>query len=129
MFFLILFFIFYIFDKGVWIVMNNIMEDLKVYSIEEVLVKYDLTLNELFKICFSKKKDGNVVNVYDKKYIQRQGNLYRIRKSVNGNLVYFGYYDCLEDAIKVRDCLIDVGWKRYKLKSVCDVCGVVPVKF
>ena len=36
---------------------------------------------------------------------------YRVQKSINGKPRYFGQYDTLEDAQKVRDKLIENGWK------------------
>lgn len=46
----------------------------------------------------------------DTKYISKVGNSFRIAKSINGKIKYFGHYSTLEEAITVRDKLIDNGW-------------------
>lgn len=42
--------------------------------------------------------------------ITKNKNSYTIRKSINGKTINFGRYSALEEAIKVRDALIEVNW-------------------
>lgn len=105
-----------------------ICEEIKCNGLEDTLLKYNCSLNELFKYCLHKgsyitRRKGESSSTI--RYIQEQGDgCYRIRKSVKGKLIYFGYYDSLEDAILVRDRLMELGWNKLKLRSVCDELGV-----
>lgn len=53
----------------------------------------------------------------DTRYISNIQGHYRISKSINGEIYYFGYYDSLDEAIKIRDKLIDNGWDGSFLKD------------
>ena len=50
---------------------------------------------------------------------------FRIRKSIHGKLVYFGTYDNFDDAISVRDMLVENGWNKKELPRIKEkICGV-----
>lgn len=51
-------------------------------------------------------------------YISRYGDKYCVRKSVNGNVEYFGVYNTMKEAIEMRDKLIKNNWDKH----------IVPVK-
>ena len=107
-----------------------ICDEIHSNGLEDTLIKYNCSLNDLFNYCLHKHFLTGVKSNSDKrsctvKYIQKQyDGKYRIRKSVKGKLVYFGYYENLNDAIRVRDRLIELGWKRYLLDKVCEELGV-----
>jgi hypothetical protein len=76
--------------------------------------------DELNKLGWTKK----AIKLYRKKYNQQNpklnktryinpyGNEYCIQKTVDKELLYFGRYKTLEDAIKVRDYLEKYGWSK-----------------
>lgn len=74
--------------------------------------KYKVYLKRQYKGTFKNKKDayafaekigGRVVNIHTK---------YKVQKSINGKVKYFGQYPTLEKAKEERDKLIKNGWKR-----------------
>ena len=106
----------------------NLIEEFKKDTIENVLNKHNLTLDEAFNICLH--KEGQMKEVPEEKflYVQKYRDYYRIRKSVKGKLITFGYYKTLEDAIIVRDALIDDGWRLYRLSKICKELNIELVK-
>lgn len=110
-----------------------ICEELRSNGLEDTLLKYNCSLNELFNYCLHRNflTEKNKVKKESKKksnplkYIQKHSDgRYRVRKSVGGKLIYFGYYDTVNDAIRVRDKLVEVGWKKYLLDEVCKDLGI-----
>ena len=109
-----------------------ICEELRSNGLEDTLLKYNCSLNELFNYCLHRnfltekkrvkkaKKKNNPLKYIQKHYDGR----YRVRKSVGGKLIYFGYYDTVNDAIRVRDKLVEIGWKKYLLDKVCKDLGI-----
>lgn len=105
----------------------NLIEEFKKDTIENVLKKHNLTLDEAFNICLHKK--GHIEAPEEQVlYVQKYRDYYRIRKSVKDKLTSFGYYKTLEDAIIVRDALIDDGWRLYRLSKICKELGIELVK-
>lgn len=51
---------------------------------------------------YANKVGGRVVSINER---------YRVQKRINGRPEYFGQYDTFEEAKKVRDKLIENGWK------------------
>ena len=97
--------------------MNNkeLMEDLQSLTIEEVVKKYDLTFNDLFKL----SKQLYSSDVVDGKYVRKtKSGTYSITKSINGENVYFGSYGDKEEAYLVRDELIACGWDKEQLPII-----------
>ena len=55
-----------------------------------------------------------------RKYIYRDSyGLYVVRKRVEGVFKYFGAYRTLDEAIKIRDMLVESEWDMEKVKIVC----------
>ena len=104
---------------------KTIQKDLKNgLSIQEVCTNYNLTFKELVNI-FRKdihtnvhKKRGEMFYIYLFRYSNKE--LLIIQK----NKMYFGLYSTLDDAIKVRDCLIKRGWNKKELDCICQKLGV-----
>lgn len=112
---------------------QDIQNDLKNYSLQEVLEKYDLSFEELFKYCLKKNNKYNikikkVEETFSRKYIQEYHNAFRIRKSIKGKLIYFGYYNTLDDAIRVRNRLIDYKWDKDILPKIYEELNIKPIK-
>ena len=92
-------------------------EELKRKTLNETLVEHNLSLKEAFELCMKN-------NLQRKTYIQKLNSGYRIRKNVNRRLEYFGVYTSFDDAIKVRDRLIETGWDINQLNDICMELGV-----
>ena len=110
---------------------DEFIEDMRhADSIGEVLEKHDVSLVEaidiLQKISPRKRKEKTSWNAKTgEKYIaQIPSGAYIIRKSVNGKMRYFGKYDNLNDAVKVRDYLLKHGWYPNRVKSIRKKLGV-----
>lgn len=107
----------------------NLFEEFRNDTIENVLVKHNMTLEEAFNYCLHNKLEDDVDIPEEKMlYIQKHRDRYRIRKSVKGKLLTFGYYESLEDAVNVRDALIEDGWRLYRLSKICKKLNVKLVK-
>lgn len=52
------------------------------------------------------------INFKDTKHIVKVGNSYRISKMISGELNHFGHYKTLEEAIEIRDKLIENNWDK-----------------
>lgn len=93
-------------------------------SIDEILKQHNTNLKQLMnkpgrgrprKECKNKKLQ----------YIYKHpSSSYEITKRVNGKNHYFGVYNCLEDAIIVRDALKSVDWNVDCLDDFLKVLGV-----
>lgn len=51
-------------------------------------------------------------NYYHRYIYKNKSNKYTISKSVNGKNVYFGSYESLDEAMRIRDQLIENGWDK-----------------
>ena len=99
------------------------------YSIDEILKKHQITLSTAIKLLKNhqrkhKKRPPVKYEVTNEKYIKKVNGRIYIRKYVNGNVRSFGGYDCMEDAIKIRDYLEKNGWSRQNLDMAKQDCGV-----
>ena len=66
--------------------------------------EYDYTISEKIFYLETIQEDPN-------KYIYPYNNRsYRIQKNINGDIKYFGTYNSIEDAVMVRNLLIDNDW-------------------
>lgn len=105
-----------------------ICEEIRFNGLEDTLLKYGCSLYELFNYCLC--NEGGVESECESedlgmKYIYKHcDGRYRIRKTVDGRLVSFGYYDELDDAVCVRDRLVELGWKKCLLDDVCREFGI-----
>lgn len=81
-----------------------------------------------------KKESKNRENLKDIEYVTKSKNHYRISRLINGSRNYYGHYDTLEEAIEVRNLLIDYDWdynflinsKLIKKPQVCKYIFKVP---
>ena len=105
----------------------NLFKEFREDSVENVLVKHNMTLEEAFNYCLHHKPEDDVVEE-KMLYIQKHRDYYRIRKSVKGKLTTFGYYSTLDDAVTVRDALIEDGWRLYRLADICKSLNIELVK-
>lgn len=99
-------------------------------SIEEALDKYDLSFKDAVNVLTKSrsKKKKTPKTYFAGRYIQKSGNYYYLRKTVNGTTKLFGSYNSLEDAEKVRDYCIKHGWYRTRIDAICKKLGVERVK-
>lgn len=54
----------------------------------------------------------------DEKHICKSDGGFRVQKTRNGKTEYYGFFNCLEDAVKERDLLIKYDWD---LETLCDL--------
>ena len=87
-------------------------------GLEECLIKHGTNLKTLFSSGYPK--------VFNEKtmYIEKRGRNYYIKKKIINKTYYYGIYATLEDAQKVRDELIEIGWKQDQVHNICLKCGV-----
>ena len=108
---------------------SELRKDMKSHlTIEEVLIKHGITFKEavtlLSKNQSRKKKQKRPYEKTDEKYISYYCKRYIIRKYVNGKMRSFGGYDTLEDAVKMRDYLMENGWYPNRVKAIRKRLGV-----
>ena len=65
------------------------------------LISYNWDVSKVSNINYSET---------ERKYITKVGNSFRISKLINGELRHFGHYSSLEEAIEIRDKLIENSW-------------------
>ena len=94
-------------------------------TIEEVCQEYQITFPELLR---KMSKLGNEKR-YNKNSTFRTGHIY-IGKSSSGKYVvrksktYYGSFNSLDDAVKVRDWFIRNGWNKRWINRACRLTGV-----
>lgn len=100
-------------------------------SIKEVLLKYELTFHQLFNMLHhTPKDDGRKKRKRrppEMDYITKpktKKKCYLIQKRVNGEYLRFGVYRTKNDAIKVRDALIEDRWNQHHVDKICQEVGV-----
>lgn len=111
---------------------DEFIEDMKNgLSVEEGLKKHNISLEEAVVLLQKslprkKKKKKNTWNAKTgEKYISKtKSGKYSIRKHINGKMRYFGNYDNINDAIKVRDYLIENGWYYNRINAIRKRLGV-----
>ena len=102
---------------------SEISKDLKNESIEDICTKYNITFKELVE----QSMQNNLRVSGDKsayKFIYQKEHGYVIQKTIKTKYQYFGTYDSLEDARKVRDKLIDCNWEKSQLPLILKELGV-----
>lgn len=100
---------------------KSITEDLRNgMGLEECLIKHETNLKTLFD-----KNRADTLKCDPKwQYIEKRGRNYYIKKKIINKTYYYGIYATLEDAQKVRDELIEIGWKQDQVHNICLKCGV-----
>ena len=97
---------------------DEIQEDLKKMSIADVVEKYNLSFNELFKLTM-KLNNKNKVKINDNTYIcKTNSRKWAIRKSIDGHMYYYGTYKVKRDASLVVKELIKVDWNIEELPRI-----------
>ena len=71
-----------------------------------------------------------MVNGLDKRfcYYDKIWGRYRIQKIINGRKISYGTYDTLEEAILVRDKLMECDWNKKQLQEIKDELGIKSVR-
>ena len=88
-------------------------------TINEVCNKYGLTFKELVSSHMRKKAEIN-----PKKCIRYRNGGFILQKTINGKAIYFGFYDSLETAEKVKAMLIKYDWNKDYLPLIHKKLGV-----
>lgn len=102
---------------------EDLLKDLKKMSIEEVSVKYNLTLKELFDI--TRKYNTNNVKINNDTYISKTNSRkWAIRKSIKGKMCYYGTYRVKREASLVVKELIKVDWNAEELPNILKRLGI-----
>ena len=98
-------------------------------TIDEACSKHDVNFGEavlgLNPLQKKKKRNGRkMVCSTPAKYIFQRDDTFTVRKNVKRKTMVFGTYSSLEDAVKVRDELIRIGWKQRSVDSICERLGI-----
>lgn len=125
---------------GVWIILidkDTLRKDLMNLPLEEALTKHNVSFEEAFKVFHKHEKQPYRRRYSPRKPLSRRSvdfyifkrkgsykDSYTIRKEVNGKVTIFGTYRSLEDAIKVRNVLMEEGWVQSNVDSICQRLGV-----
>jgi len=102
---------------------SEIQEDLKSgTTIAEVCSKNDITFKELCQMFHGYAKKGRPLGL--PMYICRDKRKYMIRKKIKGKEKYYGTYDTIEDAVKVRNELMKYGWYQSRVPAIRKRLGI-----
>lgn len=98
-------------------------------KLEDALIKHRLDLPTAFELVpkfrtHHDDKSENKYNEYAGKYILFRHNRFYVRKQIKGKTRMFGSYNSLEDAIAVREKMIEIGWKQKQVDKVCEELGI-----
>lgn len=97
-------------------------------SIDEVCRKHHITFKQLCDHYHgygrSQQYRNNLKQKTRHKYIRQTGNRYAIQKNTHKKSKMYGTYDSLEDALKMRDALIEDGWHQTHVDQLCDKLGI-----
>lgn len=97
---------------------EEIINDLKKHTIEEVCQKYGLSFRELVYVQEQKAlysyDDGNVPNFITKTKQKK----YRVHKVMDKEIVDYGVYNTREDAEIIVEALKKVYWNKEKLEQI-----------
>jgi hypothetical protein len=105
--------------------MTGFRNDLKSgMSIDDALQKHDMTLQEAFSKMHHDLVFSNRRKVSREPYIHKRNNHLFIMKKVEGKTTYFGVYDNMRDAKKIRDKCIRHGWIQSNVNRYCREAGV-----
>lgn len=61
-------------------------------------------------------------------YYDKINKRYRIQKRLNKRKVTYGTYATLEEAMSVRDCLVECDWDKKQLQEIKDRLGIMSVR-
>lgn len=97
---------------------EDLLNDLKKMSLEEVSEKYNLTFKELFTLS-KKYHNKNKVKTNKNSYVHKtnSGN-WTIRKFVKGKMIYYGTYGLKKDAQTIVQELMEVDWDINELDNI-----------
>lgn len=101
-------------------------KDLKVMTLEETLIKHNVSFQEAVQVMprkFSKKKVKKKLK-NSGRYIQERDGKYYLRKWVTDKTLHFGTYSSLEDAQKMRELCQERGWIQEKVLDYCNELGI-----
>ena len=105
---------------------TELHQDMKTMSITDACTKHCISFKEAVALLSKYNpypKKTKFVQI-DEPHINKYGNRFIIKKSIKGKLQHFGSYKTLEDAIKVRDYMMEHGWDKSKIKEVKQIVGV-----
>lgn len=97
---------------------EELLNDLKVMSLDEVGKKYNLTFKELFEISRKYNNTNNVKINKDSYITKTKSNKWAIRKSIKGKMCYYGTYNLKKEAQSVVQELIQIDWDANELPNI-----------
>ena len=81
-------------------------------TLEDALIKYDMSFGEAVRKCRGNRvRDGKYHNIY-----MLHGK-FRVEKMINGEVIYTGVYEDLEEALRIRDLLEANDWNKECLNN------------
>lgn len=110
--------------------MNRLSEELTEKTIDEVCSENNISLKELFDKCIKsnpvprpRKKKKQKYHSTGEMYIHCMNEVYYVRKWINGKTEIFGAYPTLQEAILLRDYLVENGWHKPYGKTLQKIFG------
>ena len=108
--------------------MNNLEDEVRdtITPLNEILQKHQTNLKKVMstknkKVHEEKSKKKTKTNIVNITYTR---GVYMIKKYINSKNVYYGSYDTLEDANRVKQELIKNNWDKTCLDKICKELGV-----
>ena len=94
-------------------------------TIDEALTKYNLTLQEAFTALQYTKPNTKTKKrqTSPERNIIKHENTYLLRKTIKGHTRYYGRYNTLADARRVKNELISLNWNA-DIDEVCQKLGI-----
>ena len=95
-------------------------------TIDEALTKYNLTLKQAFTALQYTKPNTKTKKrrqTSPERNIIKHENTYLIRKTINHHTKYYGRYNTLADARRVKNELISLNWNA-DIDEVCQKLGI-----
>lgn len=100
---------------------NEFQQDLRTSgeTLDKTLKKHGLTLKKALDLCPVPQRTRN--NPYYRngkpkiRNIAEHQGRFVVRKYINGKYTYFGFYETLEEAIKVREICVECGWRKEEI--------------
>ena len=106
--------------------LTEFQEDLRNgMTIHDALIKHELTFKQACQYLHGYCRPKQPVHKQSlPMYISRNNKGFEIKKSVNGKNKYFGTYKTLDDAVLMRNYLIEHGWYKNRVPAIREELGI-----
>lgn len=99
-------------------------KDLKEMTLEEALIKHNTNLKEVMSLIPIQGCINPDAPNFKSRYIQKTDGKFYLRRYIDKELLLFGTYTSLDDAIAIRECCEEQGWIQSNVLKYCKEKGV-----